>query len=128
MRLAPIAATWDREHGVRPMSRTRSRACTPPHPRPASAGGPEIERASVTDPEYPPEARRLSFEGSVHVRAEISARGCAERMNIVRSSGVDSLDASALAWAEGLRFHPAQVDGKPLSANHTFAVTFRLDD
>jgi TonB family protein len=128
MRLAPFAAAWDRDHAVAPMSRSRSKPCSPPRPQPSPTGKPQVDPAFMSQPEYPPNARRLGFEGKVHVRAEISAKGCAERMEIARSSGVESLDASALAWAEGLRFLPAQLDGKPQAASYTFGVTFKLTE
>jgi TonB family protein len=128
MRLAPFAAAWDREHGVTPMSRTRSKPCSPPHSPPSPSGRPQVDPAVASQPEYPPEARRLGFEGKVHVRAEISAKGCAERMEIARSSGVESLDASALEWAEGLRFLPAQVNGMPQTTGYTFGVAFKLTE
>jgi TonB family protein len=128
MRLAPFAAAWDREHGVTPMSRTRSKSCSPPHSQPSPTGKPQVDPAFASQPEYPPEARRLGFEGKVHVRAEISAKGCAERMEIARSSGVESLDAAALEWAEGLRFMPAQADGKPQATSYTFGVAFKLTE
>lgn len=128
MRLAPMAAAWDREHGVKPMSRTRTRPCAPPYPRPSTTGKPQLAQSTRTDPDYPPEAQRLALEGVVHVRAEIATKGCADRMEIARSSGVAALDAAALAWTESLRFHPAQVDGEPQAASYSFGVTFRLDD
>jgi protein TonB len=87
-----------------------------------------VDPAFASQPEYPPEARRVGFEGKVHVRAEISAKGCAERMEIARSSGVESLDAAALEWAEGLRFMPAQADGKPQATSYTFGVAFKLTE
>lgn len=128
MRLAPFAAAWDREHGVAPLSRTRSKPCSAPYPPPSPTGKPQVDPAFASQPEYPPEARRDGFEGKVHVRAEISAKGCAERMEIALSAGVESLDAAALRWAEGLRFLPAQSDGEPQAASYTFGVTFKLDD
>jgi len=128
MRLAPFAAAWDREHGVAPMTRTRSKPCSPPHSQPSPTGKPQVDPASADQPEYPPSARRIGFEGKVHVRADISAKGCAERMEIARSSGVESLDASALEWAEGLRFLPAHADGTAQAASYTFAVNFKLTE
>lgn len=128
MRLAPFAAQWDRERGIAPMHRTRSKPCSPPYPQPSPTAKPQVDPALASQPDYPPEARRIGFEGKVHIRADISAKGCAERMEIARSSGVESLDAAALEWAEGLRFLPAQVDGKPQAASYTFGVAFNLTE
>ena len=128
MRLAPMAAAWDSEHGVKPMSRTRTKPCNQRNPQPSTTGKPQLDQSTLTDPEYPREAEQLALEGVVHIRAEIMTNGCADRMEIARSSGVDALDAAALAWAENVRFHPAQVNGQPQPVSHTFGVNFRLDD
>ena len=97
---------------------------------PASSGRatPSIDRSHIEMPVFPASARRLSFEGNVLITAHVSASGCPERVQIARTNGVGSLDASALVWAEGLRFHPAESDGKPVAADYTFAVTFKLAD
>lgn len=127
-RLAPFAAAWDSAHGIAPMSRTRSTPCDPPHPEPSAADDSRLDQSTVTQPEYPLDARRLEFAGTIEIRAEISETGCAKRVEIARSAGFQSLDAAALAWAEGLRFHPLLVDGKPTTSWHTFAVTFKLSE
>jgi TonB family protein len=128
MRLAPFAAEWDKGHGIAPMSRVRSTPCSPPHPDPSTTGSPSLDKSTMTQPEYPVDARRLHFAGTIQIRAEISETGCAQRVEIARSAGFQSLDEAALAWAEGLRFHPAQADGRPKAGSYTFAVTFRLND
>lgn len=128
MRLAPFVAAWDTEHGIAPLSRIRSAPCNPPYPALSPTDTPTLEKSSVTQPDYPVDARRLGFAGTIHIRAEISETGCAKRVEIARSAGFQSLDAAALAWAEGLRFQPAQVRGRAKAGSYTFAVTFRLND
>lgn len=128
MRLAPFVAEWDKGHGIAPMSRVRSTPCSPPHPEPSTTGSPSLDKSTLTQPEYPVDARRLAFAGTIQIRADISETGCAQRVEIARSAGFQSLDEAALAWAEGLRFHPAQADGRPKAESYTFAVTFRLYD
>jgi TonB family protein len=127
MRLAPMVAALDREQGIKPMSRVRTSPCNPLYPRPSTTGKPQLEQSTLKDPGYPPETQRMALEGVVHIRAEISPKGCADRMEIARSAGVEALDAAALAWAESVRFHPAQVNGEPQAASYTFGVTFQLD-
>jgi TonB family protein len=128
MRLAPMAAAWDREHGVKPMSRTRTKPCGQRSAQVSTTGKPQLDQSTLKDPDYPREAQQLGLEGVVHIRADILSNGCAERMEVARSAGVAALDAAALAWAENVRFHPAQVNGEPQPASHTFGVSFRLDD
>lgn len=127
-RLAAFAQAWDISHGIAPMSRTRLLPCIAPDPLPSSTASPAVDQSSVTPPEFPVDARRAGIDGSVLIRAYVSERGCAERLEIAQSAGYTPLDVSALGWAEGVRFHPALVGGKPQAVWHTFAVTFRLSD
>jgi TonB family protein len=128
VRLMPFAQEADRRNGVEPLGRTRSTPCDPPHPAPSTTGTPILDKSTATQPAFPPDARRLQFAGTIQIRAEVLETGCPGRVEIARSVGYPALDAAALAWAEGLRFHPAQVDGKPTSSWYVFAVTFLLTD
>lgn len=128
MRLAPFATQYDVANGVAPMSRSRTDECTGPAPSISGRATPSIDQSHVELPVFPVSARRRSFEGSVIIMAHVSPSGCPEHVQIARTNGVESLDASALVWAEGQRFHPAERDGKPVAADYTFSVTFRLTE
>jgi hypothetical protein len=51
MRLAPMAAAWDREHGVRPMGRTRTKPCNQRNPQPSTTGKPQLDQSTLQDPD-----------------------------------------------------------------------------
>lgn len=127
-RLAEFAAEWDARHGTVPLSRDRPAPCTGPTPSPSSSEAPAIDRSTLSQPPFPPDAQRHFVDGTVFIRAEVSASGCPERVEIARTAGFDSLDAAALDWALGLRFHPGSKGGAAVAAPVVFAVTFRLTD
>lgn len=65
-------------------------------------------------PRYPPEALAARITGRVILRVEVAADGCVLKASVYRSSGVASLDASALAAVRGWRFTPAaRADARP---------------
>lgn len=83
--------------------------------------------ARITQPEYPPAARRKMEEGIVTLRIEVLPNGRAGAIAIERSSGSADLDSAAVkevqrAW----RFVPGTVDGSPTSQWTSMAVTFKL--
>jgi TonB family protein len=128
VRLVPFAEEWDRKHGNAPLSWKRSAPCEAREATPAPTSEPTIDQSSLTLPDFPVDARRGAFEGSVQIRAEVSATGCPERVEIHRSVGYTPLDIAALTWAQGIRFRPGMVDGKPKASTVVFATTFRLHD
>jgi len=127
-RLAAFAADWDRREGVAPLSLARAGPCDAAAPAISTSDVPVMDRSAMPPLQYPLEARRYSLEGTVYVRVEVSATGCPERVQVERTTGVDSLDAAALAWALDARFHPAGEGGQAVAAPVVVGVTFRLTD
>ncbi|HEX9207195.1 MAG TPA: energy transducer TonB [Steroidobacteraceae bacterium] len=85
--------------------------------------------ARITQPEYPPASRRAGEAGTVQLRCYVQESGKCSEISIVKSSGYDKLDEAAVKEVQrNWRFVPGKVDGKPVAAWHTFAVTFRLTD
>lgn len=128
MRLVPFAQETDARNGITPLGRDLQTPCAAPAPSPSSTDKPSLEASSVTQPDFPANARRYGFAGTVQLRAHVLATGCPGRVEIHRSVGYQPLDEVALRWAEGLRFHPVLKNGVPADAWHVFAVTFRLTD
>lgn len=64
-------------------------------------------------PPYPPEALAARLTGRVLLRVEVAADGCVRQASVYRSSGVPSLDASALATVRAWRFTPASRSDAP---------------
>jgi protein TonB len=127
-RLAAFAPDWDRREGVTPLSLAREGPCDRAAPAISDSDVPVMDRSAMPSLEYPLEARRFSLEGTVYVRVEVSATGCPERVQVERTTGVDSLDAAALAWVLDARFHPAGKGGEAVAAPVVVAVTFRFTD
>lgn len=77
------------------------------------------------DPEYPDEARKARFQGTVVVAGEVDAAGRPRNMRVVRGAGL-GLDERALAAVALWRFAPAIAARKPVAAPVEIEVTFRL--
>ena len=127
-RLAVFAAESDLRRGIAPLSRNRPSPCSGPASPTSDSDVPVIDKTTIKAPPFPQDAEQYSIEGTVYVRAEVSASGCPERVQIERTGGFESLDAAALDWALGERFHPARKDGAAVAAPVVVIVTFRLTD
>lgn len=84
------------------------------------------ENNQAPDSFYPDSSRRAEFEGSVTVRAWVSATGCMQKAAIYSSSGVPELDDAAMRWTQQARFHPAEEDHSPVDGTTNFIVKFQL--
>jgi len=85
--------------------------------------------ARITQPEYPPAARRAGEEGTVTLKVFVTEGGRAGQVEVAKSSGFPKLDEAAIKEVQrNWRFVPGKEDGKAVSMWHTFAVTFRLTD
>jgi periplasmic protein TonB len=85
--------------------------------------------ARITQPEYPPAARRAGEEGTVTLKVFVTEGGRAGQVEVAKSSGFPKLDEAAVKEVQrNWRFVPGKEDGNPVSMWHTFAVTFRLTD
>jgi TonB family protein len=63
-------------------------------------------------PKYPPEAKRHKTEGRVVVRCLITAKGKADRMEIVESEPAGVFDESALKAIKYWQFRPGVLKGE----------------
>lgn len=78
-------------------------------------------------PPYPPQARRMSEEGKVILRVEVSAEGRAENVEIKTSSGSARLDESALRTVCNWRFVPAKRGETALASWVLVPIIFKLE-
>lgn len=112
-------------------------AVAPPSP-PASvqsASEPAIEAPrynaaylSNPPPAYPLAARRRGVEGTVLVRAEISAGGECQRAELKKTSGHEMLDQAALEAVKKWRFVPAKRGSQAVVAWVEVPITFKLEN
>ena len=78
-------------------------------------------------PPYPIVARRLGLEGVVELSVLVAADGRPAEVHVVKSSGHDVLDDSALTTVRTRwRFMPAERDGVPIEDRVTFPIRFAL--
>lgn len=79
-------------------------------------------------PPYPLPARRRGIEGTVLVRAEVSAGGECLRVELKKTSGAEILDQAALRAVKGWRFVPAKRGSQALVAWVEVPITFKLEN
>jgi protein TonB len=100
-------------------------AAAPPPPPPTPAT--RIDRAQVTEADYPPISLRLQEQGVVEIKCLIGTDGMVKQTELVKSSGHNRLDEAAANFAKRrFRYKPATQDGMPVDSWITTRVTFRL--
>lgn len=82
--------------------------------------------AAMPAPVYPSRCRRLGHEGTVHLECEVDEAGRVAAVRIVRSSGCEDLDRSAVFALEAARFRPAEAGGRPVRSLVRVPVRFEL--
>jgi len=88
---------------------------------------PQPISSTHTRPDYPPQSRKLSEEGTVRLVISIDERGYVSEAQIISSSGFPRLDEAAATWVKAhWRYWPAVKDGKPVPAKATASVLFKL--
>lgn len=110
----------------------------PPHPAPVAASPapepviepPRYNAAYLSNPPppYPLAARRRGIEGTVLIRAEISAEGGCLRAELKKSSGAELLDQAALEAVKKWRFVPAKRGSQAVVAWVEVPITFKLEN
>jgi TonB family protein len=104
------------------------RASAPAQPSVAAVKKPidlPVEIVFKPTPEYTDEARSARVEGTVSLELEFTAAGDVRVLRVVRGLG-HGLDEAAHRAALGIRFKPAQSDGRPVDSRATVHITFRL--
>jgi protein TonB len=79
-------------------------------------------------PVYPDGAKENRWEGTVIVRARVTATGDVESVTLERSSGHAMLDRSALDAVRQWRFIPATRNGVPVGSDVSVQVPFLLPE
>jgi TonB family protein len=113
-------------------ARVRDKPCTA---APRAAGDPEpgdVVRISTRFPSaedyYPPFSKSLNIDGPVVVRVLVSESGCAQRVEVVNTSGIRELDEGALALALNGVYVPRVREGQALPGELVFRINFELRD
>jgi protein TonB len=88
---------------------------------------PEKIRDVNSDDIYPPEARRLGFEGKVVMRVSIDENGDVVEVKIVTPAGHGFDEAAKKAVLRGVKFKPAETsDGKRVPVRIDYSFVFNL--
>lgn len=84
-----------------------------------------VEILSKPNPVYTDVARKLGLQGEIVFSVIFAASGRLQVVRVVEGLGY-GLDEAACRAAEGIRFKPAQRDGKPVDFPATLRVVFQL--
>lgn len=85
--------------------------------------------ARITQPEFPPSARRAGESGTVVLAIFVKEDGRPGEVKVAKSSGSTALDEAAVKEVQrNWRLVPGKEDGKPVAMWYNFAVTFKLTD
>jgi len=102
---------------------------------PAVGGGTRLQPAGspqnwVTDDDYPPEALRRGWQGTVAFRLDIDQRGRPSACHVTGTSGTPMLDEAACdLLMQRARFVPARdAQGKTVSASFSSRFTWRIPE
>jgi protein TonB len=77
-------------------------------------------------PSYPSQARRRNQQGVVVVEVRLDARGQQRSLNVLRSSGIDSLDNAALDAVAEWVFRPETIHGQAVPSRVQIPIRFAL--
>jgi len=77
-------------------------------------------------PKYPKVARKRGYEGEVKLKVFVLADGRVGKIEVIRPSGYDVLDKSALDAVRDWVFVPGKENGKEISSWVTVPITFQL--
>ncbi|MCB0318333.1 MAG: energy transducer TonB, partial [Bdellovibrionales bacterium] len=87
----------------------------------------QVRIVQAPKPPYPFRARKLGFEGEVELAITIGKDGFVKTGNIIRSSGRNDCDSSALDTVlSKWRFSPATFSGIPIESKEQVVVRFQL--
>ncbi|CAN7240767.1 TonB family protein [Pseudomonas sp. LjRoot71] len=83
-------------------------------------------REPPRQPSYPSQARRRNQQGVVLLEVRLDALGQQRSLNVLRSSGVESLDRAALQAVAAWRFNPETTDGQAVPSRVHIPIQFAL--
>jgi protein TonB len=82
--------------------------------------------ANNSPPDYPEHAYRNGLEGTVVLRLTIDAQGIVSMLEIVSSSGHESLDRAAMDAIKNWKGKPAMRAGRAIASQEVLPIRFKL--
>jgi TonB family protein len=81
------------------------------------------ELQACADPEYPREATKYGLAGVVQLGFDLSAMGIVDNITMLKGTGWDALDASAIAALAKCQFSAEVAKAKKFMVNYNFKAT-----
>jgi len=119
---APIAAPVETVAAVAPAEPAPP---APPEPVKPAFGG--IGYKNNPPPDYPAQAVRQGWQGTVLLRVRVLQNGAVESVEVVKSSGKKVLDDAAIHTVQGWVFAPSTRGSTPIDGFATVPIEFKLD-
>lgn len=111
-----------------PVFHRRTTPCPPRAARTSGAYFPRKETSQNPRDFYPSKLVRDKIPAAVTLSLRVSATGCITDIAILMSSGSDEMDDAARAWAETVRYLPADKDGAPVDSVADLQFRFGPND
>ena len=119
---APIAAPVETVAAVAP-----AEPAPPPPPEPVKPAFGGIGYKNNPPPDYPAQAVRQGWQGTVLLRVRVLHSGAVESIEVVKSSGKKVLDDAAIHTVERWVFAPSTRGSTPIDGFATVPIEFKLD-
>ncbi len=85
------------------------------------------ELLMLVPPLYPRDAEKKKIEGTVDLRIHVTTSGTVDQVEIINSSGLESMDDAAVKAAQKTRFRPGIKDGRATPMWIYYPVQFTLN-
>lgn len=121
---APVAAPVDTVAAVVPAEPAPP---PPPAPEPVKPAFGDIGYKNNPPPDYPAQAVRQRWQGTVLLRVRVLQNGAVESIEVVKSSGRKVLDDAAVHTVQRWVFAPSTRGTTPIDGFATVPIEFKLD-
>lgn len=122
---APVAPAAAKVVSAPTVPREPAKPAEPPAPVEVLSSQPSFLEPP-RQPSYPSQARRRNQQGVVLLEVRLDERGQQRSVNVLRSSGVDSLDRAALEAVAKWRFQPETAGGRAVPSRVQIPIQFAL--
>jgi protein TonB len=99
----------------------------PPAPEPVKAAFGGIGYKNNPAPDYPAQAARQGWQGTVLLRVRVLANGAVEAVEVLKSSGKKLLDDAAIDTVQRWVFAPSTRGATAIDGFATVPIEFKLD-
>jgi periplasmic protein TonB len=119
---APVAAPVETVAAVAP-----AEPAPPPPPAPVKPAFGGIGYKNNPAPDYPAQAVRQGWQGTVLLRVRVLASGAVDGVEVLKTSGKKLLDDEAIATVQRWQFAPSTRGSEAVDGFATVPIEFKLD-